>query len=531
MQTRAAVVEAMTHAAESALAEGARPLSVLHALLDSIERVPDQIALISGDRQLTYREVGRAVASLARELEARGARNGRVIVLLPNSIEAVVATLATFAVHAEAVPLNPFLTPGELAPAFEAARAGTLVCNAEGDAKSRRLPGSGRPPITVLREPGQDGPGAPRPDDGELSERHLPAADAPALLLFTGGTTGEPKGVRHRHRSLGASLQQHCAAWPMRFGAERFVSSAPMFHAWGLLYATWVPLYSGGTLVIVPKFDAAVVLETITAQRITVLAGGPASIYIALLAHPLAASTDFSSLSHCLTGGAPCPPEVHRRWQERTGLELLEGWGMSEAAPLCLSRPGSIRLGSVGQPVVGAEVEVVDVEGGSVRLPALEAGEVRVKGPQLMSGYLGASDDPAGALRDGWLYTGDIGFLDPEGYLHLVGRKKHVIIVGGYNVYPRHVEDVLLALPEVSSVACVGVPDERLGEVVAAFVVRRPSAPLTETDCLEYCKQHLVKYRRPVYVAFVSELPLTPARKVDLRRLQEMARERWAPAG
>jgi long-chain acyl-CoA synthetase len=197
---------------------------------------------------------------------------------------------------------------------------------------------------------------------------------------------------------------------------------------------------------------------------------------------------------------------------------------MSEAAPLCLSRPGSIRLGSVGQPVAGAEVEIVDVEAGSARLPALEAGEVRVKGPQLMSGYLGASDDPAGALRDGWLYTGDIGFLDSEGYLHLVGRKKHVIIVGGYNVYPREVDEVLFNHPSIREAATVGKRDARLGEVLVAFVVLADGEKLSEAEFFAYCETQMVKYKRPVEVHFVDALPKTGTNKINRLELRDRLR-------
>jgi long-chain acyl-CoA synthetase len=502
----------------------ATPAALLDALLDSIARVPDQIALICGDRRLTYRQLGHAVAAVARELDACGARKGRVIILLVNSIEAVVATLAVLAARAEAVPLNPFLTPNELAPAFAAAKANALITDSPGHEKSLRVSGGAQPPMTLFLEPGQS---VEWPTDVlglTLLKSDLPAADEPGLLLFTGGTTGTPKGVRHPHRSLGASLRQHCQAWPLRFGAERFLSSAPMFHSWGLVYSTWVPLYTGGTLVIVPKFDAAIILQAIAAHHVTVLAGGPATIYLGLLADPLADTTDFSSLRYCLTGGAPCPPAVHQKWRERTGCELLEGWGMSEAAPLCLSRAGSARIGSVGQPVADTRVEIVDSEAGTP-LPLFQPGEVRVSGPQLMTGYLETDGMPSDALRDGWLYTGDIGYLDGEGYLFLVARKKHVIIVGGYNVYPRQVEDVLLRMPEVANAACVGLADERLGEVVVAFIVLRETAHLTEAACLDYCKTNLVKYRRPAHVAFIDELPLTSARKVDTRRLKAMARE------
>jgi long-chain acyl-CoA synthetase len=252
-----------------------------------------------------------------------------------------------------------------------------------------------------------------------------------------------------------------------------------------------------------------------------------------LLQSPSFAATDFSSLRYCLSGGAPCPEELHRAWLQGTGCPLLEGWGMSEAAPLCLNRPDALRkLLSVGRPVPDTDVEVVDL-GASVEtpgspgnarvLPAGEAGEVRVRGPQLMRGYHGRPEATREVLRDGWLYTGDIGYLDADGYLFLVDRKKDMIIVGGYNVYPRQVDEVLFKHPAIAEAATVGRSDARLGEVLVAFVVLRPGATLSEQEFFEYCRANLVKYRRPVAVGFVEALPRTNARKLDKRALRARA--------
>jgi len=199
---------------------------------------------------------------------------------------------------------------------------------------------------------------------------------------------------------------------------------------------------------------------------------------------------------------------------------LLEGWGMSEAAPLCLNRPGLCKPGSVGPAVPETEVEVVDVVHGQAVLQSGQAGEVRVRGPQLMLGYRGRVEATREVLRDGWLYTGDIGYLDADGHLFLVDRKKDMIIVGGYNVYPRLVDEVLFAHPEIAEAATVGRVDPRLGEVLVAFVVRRSGSALSEATFFDYCQANLVKYRRPVAVHFVDSLPRTPARKIDKKALR-----------
>ena len=351
-----------------------------------------------------------------------------------------------------------------------------------------------------------------------------PEADACALLIFTGGTTGEPKAVEHTHRSLMISVLQHCSVWPVAPGAERFLSVAPLFHIWGLSYATLVPLYAQGTLVIVPRYQPEELLRVLEREHISVFGGGPAPIYMGLLQSPAFAGTDFSSLRYCLSGGAPCPEELHRAWERGTGCPLLEGWGMSEAAPLCLNRPNAPRkLLSVGRPVPDTEVQVVDLETGLRVLPSGEAGEVRVRGPQRMLGYRGRPDATREVLRDGWLYTGDIGYLDAEGYLFLVDRKKDMIIVGGYNVYPRQVDEVLFKHPKIAEAASVGREDARLGEVLVAFVVLRSGAALSEAEFFDYCRLNLVKYRRPVAVSFVDALPRTNARKIDKRALRARA--------
>jgi long-chain acyl-CoA synthetase len=230
----------------------------------------------------------------------------------------------------------------------------------------------------------------------------------------------------------------------------------------------------------------------------------------------LFATADLSALKYCPSGGAPCPEDLHREWLKRTGCPLLEGWGMSEGAPFCLNRyDGPRKLMSVGNPVPGTEVEVVDIATGTQILPMGEAGEVRVRGPQMMLGYHNKPEETALALRGGYMYTGDIGYVDEDGFLFLVDRKKEMLIVGGFNVYPREIDEVLFNHPAIREAATVGKPDPRLGEVVVAYVVRKPDAELTEEAFFAYCKEHLVKYKRPVEVTFLDALPRTSTNKID----------------
>lgn len=502
--------------------EPTQPASILHALRAAAESYPEHPALSCRGRTLCYRELARATLALGARLRSRGAAGECVIVALPTSLEAVVAVLGVLAAGARVAPINPFFTGTELAGLLPEIDARWAITGADAEAKlARQAPASGA--LELLRF-GDDGLAL---DDllaeGDNDWPPPPEPDALAVAIFTGGTTGTPKAVEHSHASVMAGVLQHCAVWPLRRGEERFLSAAPIFHVWGLFYATFVPLYAAGTLVLVPRFEADAVLDALEAERISVFCGGPAPVYLSLLQSERCARTSFAALGYCLTGGAPCPLELHERWRAATGRGLLEGWGMSEAAPLCLSRPGSAKPTSVGGPVPHTQVEIVDLETGTRRLGAGEPGEVRVCGPQLMRGYRQRPADTAAVVRDGWLYTGDIGYLDAEGDLFLIDRKKDMIIVGGYNVYPRTVDEVIYRHPAIVEAATVGRPDARLGEVLVAFVVRAPGAELDEAGFFEFCSRELVKYRRPVAVTFLPALPRTNARKVDKRALRELA--------
>jgi long-chain acyl-CoA synthetase len=318
------------------------------------------------------------------------------------------------------------------------------------------------------------------------------------------------------------SILQHVTVWPCKFGGERYLNVAPMFHIWGLAYSTWVPIFTHGTLVMVPKYDPDKVVQGLSDHKITIFAGGPAPIYMGLLTSPLFAKADLSQLRYCPSGGAPCPAELHREWREKTGQPILEGWGMTEGAPFCLNPyDGKRKLLSVGNPVPGTELEVVDLETGERVLPIGERGELRVRGPQLMTGYRNQPEETARTLRDGWVYTGDIGHVDDEGFVYLVDRKKDMVIVGGYNVYPREVDEVLFKHPKIREAATVGKPDARLGEVLVAFVVLDQGATLGEQEFFDYCKTEMVKYKRPVEVRFVESLPKTGTNKINRRALRE----------
>jgi len=499
--------------------------SLVHMLLAAVDGHPDVKAVIYEDRSITYAEFGRAVAGLAAELAKRGAGAGeRVLLMMPNSIEMDVALMAAMATGAQVAPINPFLMPAELRKVLVDIEPKVVVCDASTAKKAAQMAEEFKIPELLMLGPGGTALDTWTGDATLALDRDaLPKADDLALLIFTGGSTGVPKGVNHTHRGLMAGLLQHISVWPGEYGRERFLNVAPMFHIWGLAYASWVPIFMQSTLVMVPRYDPDKVVRGLSDYKITVFAGGPAPIYMGLLSSPLFAKADLSMLRYCLSGGAPCPAELHREWLEKTGRPLLEGWGMTEGAPFCLNPWDDKRkLLSVGNPVPGTEIEIVDVETGEHVLPLGERGEVRVRGPQLMTGYRKKPEETASALRDGWMYTGDIGYVDDEGFLFLVDRKKDMVIVGGYNVYPREVDEVLFKHPKIREAATVGKPDPRLGEVLVAFVVVDDGATLTSDEFFDYCKTEMVKYKRPVEVRFVESLPKTGTNKINRPALREL---------
>jgi long-chain acyl-CoA synthetase len=502
------------------------PRSLVHALWDAVEAHPGVVAVIYEERRLTYREFGRSVNGLARHLRSAGIRAGdRVVVMMPNTIEMDIALMAVMSVGAQVAPVNPYFTVPELKKVLASADAQMLIFDPALQAKADEIaPALGIHEMLALGaggisiEPWNADPALDRPPQS------LPGPDDLALLIFTGGSTGIPKGVNHTHRGLVWSLLQHVSVWPLTVGKEVFLNVAPMFHIWGLAYATWVPIYTHGTLVMVPKYDPDRVATALGRHRVTVFAGGPAPIYMGLLTSPLFEAQDLSALKYCLTGGAPCPADLHREWLARTGCPLFEGWGMTEGAPFCLNPTGQRKLLSVGNPVPETEVEIVDVETGNTVLPMGEAGEVRVRGPQLMREYRNNPEETARTLRDGWIYTGDIGYVDADGFVFLVDRKKDMILVGGYNVYPREIDEVLFNHAKIREAATVGKRDPRLGEVVVAFVVLHQGQQMDEEEFFAYCKDNMVKYKRPVEVHFIDALPRTGTNKINRIALRDRLR-------
>ena len=371
---------------------------------------PDAEALVCGERRLSYSEYANAVAAFAS-----GLKGERIATVMPNSIEACVAMFGVLASGAQLVPLNPLYTPREIDEILEDAAAA-------------------RPIREIAISPAQ-------------SALRLPSPDNLALLQYTGGTTGKPKGVNLTHRAIATNVAQREALLPTAMDRERILCVMPLFHSYAMAMGLFLAANCRGTLVIVERYRPETVLELIEKERITIFPGGP-TLFTSLLGHPDFARTDWSSVHTCYSGSAALPEETLKRWRDAVGAPVYEGYGQTEAGPVLSFNPASgvTKPGSVGIPVPQTEIRIVE-------------GEIVARGPQLMQGYRNRPQETAAALRGGWLHTGDLGELDAEGYLYVRGRKKDMVIVGGFNVYPREVEEVLCSHPAVSEAAVVGGPD------------------------------------------------------------------------
>jgi long-chain acyl-CoA synthetase len=513
-------------------AEAKAPVSTLCAMLDhAVATAPEAVALRHLGAGLSYREVGRAVAALAQRLAAI-VRPGEVVALvLPNSIEFPIAYFAALKALAAPALLNPIYPAVELAALLrEAAPRAVLSAPATRDTVAGLARELGIPAVVCL---GQDVTVLDLAHQAEAPVGLRPATPTDTgALLFSGGTTGFPKAVEHTHGRLVLAVRGMEHIWPTRSEGEVFLPLAPFTHVYGFLQGVLVPVSACGETVIPQRFQPEHIVELLARLRVTFFGGGPPAIYAGVLAARNLDGADLSALRVCPAGGAPFPVGLMERWRHATGLQIYEGYGMSEMAPISGATLSGARPGSVGVPVPGNEVQVVDLDTGLRVLRPGERGEVRVRGPHMMTGYRNRPQETARAIRDGFIYTGDIGYLDEDGFLFITDRKKDVVFVKGFNVFPREVEEVIHAHPKVALVAVVGAPDSRTGgERLVAFVVPRPGERAHEAEISAHCASRLVNYKRPSEVRVVGQLPLTAAQKPDRIALRRVARgEQELPA-
>jgi long-chain acyl-CoA synthetase len=518
------------------VAASARVPTTIALLEEAAGRWPDREAIAFAGRRVSYADYRARANAAAATLRAAGAGPGaRVATVLPNGIDACVVTFGVHRAGAALVPLNPLYTDRELAQVLADARPAALVCDPARAEALRALVGT-LPGCVLLPADAVagtvDGPAAGGVDAGPG-----PGPDDVAFVQYTGGTSGRAKGVLLAHRAVVANVLQREALLPTGRDGERVLCAMPLFHSYALAMGLYLAVLCGGTLVVLPRYHPQAVLDAVRDERVTIFPGSP-TIFTGLMGHPTFAATDWSRVHTCYSGSAPLPAQVLERWEHAVGAPILEGYGQTEAGPVLTFNParGVRKPGTVGVPVPDTEVQIVEVERGEAVLPRGEIGEVRARGPQLMRGYLNLPQETAQALRDGWLYTGDLGCIDADGYLSIRDRKKDMAIVGGYNVYPREVEEVLFSHPSVSDCAAAGVPDAYRGEVIEAWVVPADAAAFDPDALAAHCEANLARYKRPVRTHVVERLPKTGANKTDKRalvrtRVDELARSIGAPQG
>ena len=507
-------------------------LNLATLLREAAAEWPDRPALIDGERTWSYQDLDARARRLAAGLLSLGIRPGQHVALLFANVPAF--TLSYFACHyagCPVVPLNVMLTAEEigfhlddadavallvaddLLPAAQAALARADTCHHLVVGLSRRED-TLVPPGTHLIESLADPAGEP------IAEPAPTGPDDTAVILYTSGTTGRPKGAELSHFNLD---------WNARYVARRFLAgptppvslaALPFFHSFGQTAVQNATVATGGTLVLLPRFEAGRALRLIADHGVTYFAGVP-TMYFGLLHHPDADRADLSTLTRCISGGAAMPVEVLREFDARHRVDILEGYGLSETSPVASqNRPDRPKKpGSIGLPLRGVEFKLVDDAGRTVTEPGVP-GEIWIKGPIIMTRYYQRPEATADALQEGWFRTGDVAHRDADGFYFIVDRKKDMVIRGGYNVYPREIEEVLYGHPAVMEAAVIGVPDPRLGEEVKAVVVLKRGTSVAAEELIAYCRSRLATFKYPRLVEFAAALPKGPTGKILKRMLR-----------
>lgn len=521
---------------------------IYQLLEDAAKNYPDTVATVFMGAELTYRELLAQVNKFACGLAELGVRKGdRVALFFPNCPQSIIAFYAALKVGAVVVQNNPLYVERELKyqvansdsktmitldlkmlyPKVESIRKETGLKNVIVSSLTEYLPF----PLSALY------PLAKRKDVAKthdvikfqslMKEGTPPKVktdpDEVALLQYTGGTTGVSKGVMLTHRNLVANAIQ-CKVWfpGVEVGKERFLSVLPFFHSFGLTVAMNLPIYVASTMILVPRFETKDILSLIQKYKPTLFPGVP-TMYVAVNNHPDVSKYDLSSIKYCISGAAPLPVEVLQKFEKLTGGKLREGYGLTESSPVTHCNPleGLVKAGSIGIAFPDTECKIMDADTGKKELGLNEIGELCMKGPQIMKGYWNMPDETNIALRDGWLFTGDMAKVDEDGYFFIVDRKKDMIIAGGFNIYPREIEEILYEYPKVKEAAVAGIPDPYRGETVKAYIVLKAGETATEAEIIDFCKKNLAKYKVPTMVEFRNELPKTLVGKVLRRVLVE----------
>ena len=531
------------------------PEGGLQNILDTAaETYGQREAIVFQNTHISYRELKELAEKLAASLRRRGVRPGdRVSIMHPNLPQTFIAFWGVMKAGAVAVMTNPLYMESELTHQIKDSGAKHLitldifwpkiaalreqleldVCYVTRVRDALKFPLSWLQPFSARRQ----GTWVPVPFDGKevvawkdlfktterLSVEVTDAHETIALLQYTGGTTGLSKGAMLTHANLLANLTQLMAIIQQPPEKEHvFLALLPLFHVFGLTITLLLPARMAARVVPMPRYVPADMLEAFKKYQFTAFIGAP-SVYISLLQQKNLAQYDLHHIIFCISGSAPMPVEWLKKFEEVTGTPITEGFGLTEASPVTHANPvfGKQKPGSIGVPVPGTLARIVDTEDGERVLAHNEIGELVIKGPQVMKGYWNRPEETARTIRDGWLYTGDIAYMDEEGYFYIVDRKKDLIIVGGYNVYPREIDEVLHTHPKIREAVTVGVNHRSRGETVKAYIVPEEGANLTVPEVVAFCRQKLASFKVPRLIEFREELPKTMVGKVLRRILRE----------
>jgi long-chain acyl-CoA synthetase len=491
-------------------------MSLATILPDSAGANADRVALRLGDAATTYRELDDDSARLAGLLRDRGIQPGEPVgMMLPNTPEFAQVYYGVLRAGGVVVPMNPLLKAREVAYYLGDSGARLLFAwHGFADEASAGAKQAGADAVVVDPAPFGEVLASARPDREVAGRRE----DDAAVILFTSGTTGQPKGAELTHANLARNTEVVRTDLEQLTADDVIFGGLPLFHSFGQTCTLNAAVASGACLTLLPRFDPTRALQIMADHRVTVFAAVP-TMYSALLHHPDRAAYDTSALRLCISGGAAMPVEVLRAFEKAFDCLVLEGYGLSETSPVAsFNHPDRERKpGSIGTPIRGVEMRVVDEQGAEV--PQGEVGEIAIRGHNVMKGYWRRPEETAKAIPDGWFRTGDIGKVDEEGYFAIVDRKKDLIIRGGYNVYPREVEEVLYEHEAVADAAVIGLPHPELGEEVGAAVTLKPGASATAEELRDYVKAQVAAYKYPRRVWIIETMPKSATGKILKREI------------
>jgi long-chain acyl-CoA synthetase len=529
-------------------------ISLYEVLENAVKTVPKGQAIDFIGKKFTFKELNTEVNKLAKGLSSLGVKKSdRIAVMLPNSPHYVIAFFAAMKLGCTVVNLNPLYTDFEIREKIVDSTTTTFITLDDFFPKIQKFVPSllNKVIISKISDYLPNFVGSiyslskklkretvkveetkniffmknVMNNDGQINKAVIDIARDPAVIQYTGGTTGTPKGALLTHRNLVSNTYALT-----EFGKDLYkndlvvLSAIPFFHIYGLTTALLTPIYWKKKMIILPDpRDTPRVMKTISTEKNLIYPGIP-TMYHSILMNKNSSKINLSNINGLLSGGAPLPQEIEIELSQKTGGMIIEGYGLTEASPIVCATPVNRnfkKVNSVGVPFPGTRIKIVDRETGIKEMPLNEPGELIISGPQVMLGYLNNKKETEDTIRNGWLFTGDIGFVDDEGYIHIIDRKKDLIIAGGYNVYPREVEEILLKNEKIEDAAVIGVKDIHRGENVKAFIVLKKNQKMTEDEVKKYCLKYLAVFKVPRIVQFTDSIPKTVVGKILRRELRE----------